>query len=158
MAENLDLRNRTIARIAQITGQLIWLGNKRFAQLLSVRGLTPPQYFTLVSLYHQDRPRSMHVLAEVTHQDAATVTGIIDRLARLGYVSRERGQEDRRKVYVALEQTGRLVVEEIRETVHRNWKHSFATLNQDELEEMLRMLNVVMEAYEAIPTTSEEIV
>ncbi len=150
MTEIQDVRDKTISRIAQVTGQLIWLGNKRFAQQLATYGLTPPQYFTLASLDHQDRARSMHVVAQITHQDAATVTGIIDRLVKLGYVSRQRGQDDRRKVYVALEEAGRQVVEEIRQVNHENWRRAFSALNQNELDEMLRMLNTVMHAWETV--------
>lgn len=153
MTESQDLRYQIISRIAQVTGQLIWLGNKRFAQLLAAYGLTAPQYFTLASLVHQGRPRSMHVLARITHQDAATVTGIVNRLIKLGYVSRQRGQDDRRKVYVTLEEAGEKVVEEVREATHQNWKRSFSALSQAELDEMLRMLKTVLQAWDAAPET-----
>jgi DNA-binding MarR family transcriptional regulator len=157
MNKTQDLHYQTISRIAQVTGQLIWLGNKRFAQQLATYGLTPPQYFTLVSLFFQERPRSMHILAEITHQDAATVTGIVDRLIKLGYVSRQRGEDDRRKVYVTLEEAGREVVEAIRQINHENWQRAFSALSQDELEEMLRMLSTVLEVWRSIsqPTTQK---
>jgi DNA-binding MarR family transcriptional regulator len=153
MTKDQDLRYQTIAHIAHVADQLIWLGNKRFAQLLSTYGLTPPQYFTLVSMSRQDRPRSMHILAEVTHQDAATVTGIIDRLIKLGYVSRQRGREDRRKVYVTLEDAGQEVVDKIHQTIHQNWQRSFSGLSQGDLDEMLRMIKTVLEAYKSAPET-----
>jgi DNA-binding MarR family transcriptional regulator len=156
MTPDQELRYETIARIAQVTGQLIWLGNKRFAQLLATYGLTAPQYFTLASLSHQDRPRSMHVLAQITHQDAATVTGIVDRLVKLGYVSRRRGEADRRKVYVNLEGAGSQVVEAVRQATHQNWKRSFSALSQDDLEDMLRMLNTVLHVWQPVPETVEE--
>jgi DNA-binding MarR family transcriptional regulator len=156
MTEQQEQLNRTISHIAQVTGQLVWLGNKRFGQLLTSYGLTAPQYFTLVSLYHQERPRSMHILAEITHQDAATVTGIIDRLVRLGYVSRQRGEDDRRKVYVTLEETGREVVEAVRETTHRNWQHSLSALSHEDLEDMLRMLHTILRVWASVPDRPEE--
>jgi DNA-binding MarR family transcriptional regulator len=156
MVKDRDRRQQTIARIARVVGQLIWLGSKRSAQQLSAYGLTPPQYFTLLSLSHQDEKSPMHVLAEITLQDAATVTGIVDRLVRLGYVSRQRGQDDRRKVYVELEETGRRVVEDIRRVNHDNWRRSFSALNQGELDEMLRMLETVLNAWGATSETAEE--
>lgn len=158
MTEHQDPRYQAISRIAQLTGQLIWLGNKRFAQLLVTYGLTAPQYFTLISLSHQDRARSMHIVAKITHQDAATVTGIVDRLVKLGYVGRERGQDDRRKVYVTLHEAGRNVVEEIRKATHKNWQHSFSALSQSELDEMLRMLEMIMYAWQSVAETEEETV
>jgi DNA-binding MarR family transcriptional regulator len=156
MTETRAVRDKTISRIAQVTGQLIWLGHKRFAQQLATYGLTPPQYFTLVSLYNQNRARSMHVVAEITYQDAATATGIVDRLVKLGYVGRQRGEDDRRKVYVTLEEAGRRVVEEIRQVHHGNWRRAFSALDQDDLDDMLRMLDAVMQAWEAVSQQTKQ--
>jgi DNA-binding MarR family transcriptional regulator len=156
MIDNQDLRYQTISSIARVVSQLIWLGSKRSHQQLSNFGLTAPQYYTLIALSHQDRPRSMQVVAEITHQDAATATGIIDRLVKLGYVSRQRGQDDRRKVYVNLEETGRQVVEEIRQASLENWRHSFSALSQDDLEEMRRILDKILDAWESVPETAKE--
>ena len=147
MTEDQDLRNLTISRIARVVGQLIWLGKKRFAQQFTPYGLTVPQYFTLFFLWHHGKPCPMNVLADLTFQDAATLTGIVDRLIKLGYVTRERGHDDRRKVYVTLRDTGRRVVEEVRDGRHENWRHSFAALSQEDLEEMLRILESIMNGW-----------
>ena len=155
MTENQDQRYQTIACIARVVGQLIWLGGKRSAQHFSNYGLTAPQFFTLKALSYQDRPRSMHVLAEITFQDAATVTGIVDRLVKLGYLSRQRGEDDRRKVYVTLEEAGRQVVEEIRQANLENWQYSFSALSQADLDEMLRMVETILTAWEPIPQPAE---
>jgi DNA-binding MarR family transcriptional regulator len=141
-------RHQTIARIARVVGQLIWLGRKRSAQNLSAFGLTAPQYFALLELSYLEEESPMNVLAEITHQDAATMTGIVDRLVRLGYVARRRGEDDRRKVYVSLAEPGRRVIEKIRQASHANWRKSFCALSQQELEEMLRMLEAVLNAWE----------
>jgi DNA-binding MarR family transcriptional regulator len=156
MTEEQDRRHQTISRIARVVGQLIWLGNKRFAQQFTAYGLTVPQYFTLFSLWHQSEACPMHVLAETTHQDAATLTGIVNRLVKLGYVSRHRGQDDRRKVYVTLREAGRRVVEEVREGKHENWRRGFAALSEDDLDEMLRMLETIMHVWQPILEAAED--
>jgi len=156
MIEDQDQRHQAIARIARVVVQLTWLGSKRSAQQLASYGLTAPQYFTLLSLSHRDEASPMHVLAEITHQDAATVTGIVDRLVRLGYVSRERGQQDRRKVFVTLQEAGRQVVEEVRQANYENWRRSFSALSRQDLDEMLRMLETILEAWRAEPATAEQ--
>jgi DNA-binding MarR family transcriptional regulator len=156
MTEDQGSRHQAISCIARVVGQLIWLGSKRFAQQLSTYGLTAPQYFTLASLWHQDQACPMHVLAETTHQDAATVTGIVDRLVKLGYVSRHRGQDDRRKVYVTLLETGQQVVEEVGRARHEDWQRSFAGLSRSELDEMLRMLDIIFNAWQNIPEVDKE--
>jgi hypothetical protein len=50
---------------------------------------------------------------------------------------------------VTLQEEGRQVVEEIRKAIHRNWQRSFSTLSQGELDEILRMLMAVLQAWEA---------
>jgi DNA-binding MarR family transcriptional regulator len=156
MTKNQDSRHQTISRIARVVSQLIWLGSKRSGQQLADFGLTAPQYYTLIALSHQDRPRSMHVVARITHQDAATVTGIVDRLVKLGYVKRQRGEDDRRKVYASLEQAGRQVIEEIRLANLENWRHSFSALSDADLDEMLRMLDTILGAWETVPEQQED--
>src|SRR5215472_7697961 len=41
-------------------------------------------------------------LAEVTGLTTGAITGVVDRLERAGYVRRERDDEDRRKVFIAI--------------------------------------------------------
>jgi DNA-binding MarR family transcriptional regulator len=155
MTENQDLRHQTISHIAQVISQLIWLGSKRFAQYLAAYGLTPPQYFTLFSLWYQDKACPMHALAEATYQDAATVTGVVNRLVKLGYVRRHRGQDDRRKVYVTLSETGRRVVKEVGDGRNEVWRRSFADLSQAELDQMLCILRTIVHTLQSIPETIE---
>jgi len=151
-----DLRDQTISRIARVVGQLIWLGNRRFAHQFTSYGLTVPQYFTLFSLWHQAEPGPMCALAEITHQDAATLTGVVDRLVKLGYVSRQRGQDDRRKVYVTLKEAGRRVVEQVNEGRHKNLRLSFAPLSQEDLNEMVRILETILRTWQSTSEMPDE--
>lgn len=68
-------------------------------------GLTAPQLSILVLL--ADRGAlSVGEIADNVHLSQATVSGIIDRLAEKGLVSRQRGNDDRRKVRVQLTAEG----------------------------------------------------
>ncbi len=151
-----DLRHQTISHISQIVAQMVWMGSKRFAQQLAAYGLTAPQYFTLFSLLLQGEACTMNVLAESTYQDAATVTGIVNRLVKLGYVSRQRGQDDRRKVYVTLQQAGRQVVEKVKQARYEQWRCSLSVLNQDELDETLRILETISNAWQKLSNVEDE--
>jgi DNA-binding MarR family transcriptional regulator len=142
-----NARDRTIANIVRVTGQLIWVGSKRLSQQLSPYGLTAPQYFALFSLWRHREACSMNVLAETTHQDAATMTGIIDRLVKLGYVHRQRGSDDRRKVYVSLSDAGQRVVEQIGQAKLRDWQRSCDNFSQADLTDLLRLLQEILETW-----------
>jgi DNA-binding MarR family transcriptional regulator len=71
--------------------------------------LTLPQFDVLVQLHR--RPEGM-TSRELTHEllvTAGNVTGLVDRLARLGLVERRPVPEDRRAVRIALTARGRRV-------------------------------------------------
>lgn len=73
-------------------------------ELLPVR-LTMPQLKVLHILSRYGRI-SAGELAEMMNVSAPTVTDILDRMSALGLVTRERGQEDRRVVYVSATSAG----------------------------------------------------
>ncbi len=54
----------------------------------------------------------MGMLAERTHQCSATLTGIIDRLLKMGLVERQRDESDRRLVLVRITERGQQVLHE----------------------------------------------
>jgi len=68
---------------------------------LSSFGLTPPQYFVFNALWMGDGI-SVGELGERVSLDSSTLTGIIDRMERSGYVERRPNPDDRRSVLVFL--------------------------------------------------------
>ncbi|MGB0468170.1 MAG: MarR family winged helix-turn-helix transcriptional regulator [Pontibacterium sp.] len=68
-------------------------------------GLTPPQLLTMQTL-RSLAPLTSGALAKELGLAQATVTSILDRLENKGYVVRERGKEDKRKVWVELSESG----------------------------------------------------
>ena len=76
-----------------------------YEQKLSAFGLTPPQYFVFNALYMGDGITVGELGARV-HLDSSTLTGIIDRMERSGYVERHNNPDDRRSVLVYLTARG----------------------------------------------------
>ena len=70
-------------------------------QLSTVSGLTSPQLLILQTLLHHGELTVGDVARRVSLSQA-TVTTIIDRLSKRGFVVRERGSADKRKVFVHL--------------------------------------------------------
>lgn len=58
---------------------------------------------------------------ELSAKANSTMTDILDRAVRLGYITRERGRlgEDRRKIYVVITEEGRRVHDEVRDFLCR---------------------------------------
>ncbi len=72
-----------------------------YEQRLSPFGLTSPQYFVFNALWMGDGI-SVGELGERVCLDSSTLTGIIDRMEKSGYVERRPNPDDRRSVLVFL--------------------------------------------------------
>jgi DNA-binding MarR family transcriptional regulator len=82
-----------------------WLSN-RLGRLLRQYGLTSSQYNVLRILRGEGRPLPSLEIADRMIQVVPAITGLIDRLEKLALVVRQRCEEDRRVVYVAITRKG----------------------------------------------------
>jgi DNA-binding MarR family transcriptional regulator len=79
----------------------------------------------------------------------ATITGIVDRLEKRGIVSRERSLEDKRKVVIALTDTGERLVKQMPPPLHETFSNRLAELTPEEQAEIDRVLAQIVEMMEA---------
>lgn len=70
-----------------------------FQGCLGRLNLTYPQTVTLMIL-DEDGPMPISELAGAVGSANSTISGVVDRLERLGLVRRERSEQDRRKIFV----------------------------------------------------------
>lgn len=137
-----------VINIERTIMQLSWLGQRQFMQLLAGDrfDLTVPQYHTLLHLKHCSGMCKMSDLARATHQSAASLTGIVDRLLEKGLVERGRPDDDRRQVVVGSTMRGRELLATIerarRDTMHRTLAHIPAS----QVNELQRLLGLMLEA------------
>ena len=68
-------------------------------------GLVPSHGDILVCLYSQDK-MTMKDIADKIHRTRPTVTVLVDKLEKLGYLKREVSQEDSRYTYIVLTKKG----------------------------------------------------
>ncbi|MNX88615.1 Transcriptional regulator SlyA [compost metagenome] len=79
------------------------------AARLAPSQLSEGKFVLLFLLHDQARGLSPHQLAELAGVTRATITGLLDGLERDGFVLRQSGQEDRRKIAVTLTGKGKTV-------------------------------------------------
>ncbi len=75
-----------------------------------------------------------------------TVTGIIDRLATQGYVSRQDDPNDRRLVLASMTDKGRQVIDSWYERFDQFLMSLLDNLNDDELETVARAVSLILNA------------
>lgn len=128
--------------------QLGWLGQRQFMQLLASDhfDLTVPQYHTLLHLKHCSGMCKMSDLARATHQSAASLTGIVDRLLEKGLVERGRPDDDRRQVVVASTARGRELLATIEQARRDAMYRALAHIPASQLNELQHLLGMMVEA------------
>jgi DNA-binding MarR family transcriptional regulator len=93
-------------------------------------------------------------LAELTGLTTGAITGVVDRLEKAGLVRRERDEEDRRKVFIAIVPENVAKVGRFYEHLQRGMLELWETYSDAELKLMLRFMT---QGYETMLAATEEL-
>jgi DNA-binding MarR family transcriptional regulator len=140
LLEQLERTERLMLRVG-------WLEQRRFARDLAEFGLTVPQFLALRSMLRRDEQPTMSTLADETLHRCATMTGIVDRLAKMGLVTRQRDPGDRRRVLVELTLHGRELMDKVRLSRRERLRETLVHLSSDDAGELLRLLSLYLAAF-----------
>jgi DNA-binding MarR family transcriptional regulator len=103
------------------------------------------QLFVMNMLFHQGPCRTSDIIKEL-QVSAPTVTGILDRLEKSGYVRRVEDQNDRRAVMVELTGEGKKIALKLRNTIVARWSDILKKLPAEDAEKYLEILRKIKEA------------
>lgn len=95
-------------------------------------------------------PVPMHRIAEWLSTRNASATGVVDRLVHHGLVERSRAPHDRRLVETRLTADGTRLIDEVLGIRRDGFRAVLAALSDDELDDLHRLLQQVVDAAEAI--------
>ncbi|MGQ9457012.1 MAG: MarR family winged helix-turn-helix transcriptional regulator [Anaerolineae bacterium] len=126
--------------IQRLFMELAWYERRRFTHDLGELGLTMPQFVTLNVLHASGSPCPMGALADTVDQCSATMTGIVDRLVRLGLVERRRSEADRRSVLVGLTPAGKTLLRRAKEQRQERMRKVLAHFAPEERKVIVRLL------------------
>ncbi len=115
--------------------------------------ITPEQYW-LLRLLHRKGPMSISELAEVLGVTGSSITTACKRLEKAGLVKRERQGEgcDERVVLAVLTAQGIEQIEAWQQERREMLSHMLSPLNQQEQDELQRLIERVLEAAEQTTT------
>lgn len=102
--------------------------------------ISSSQIIILMGIYYFGR-RTMGQLASSMNVSMPTVTGLIDRLVKLGLVGRFHDEDDRRKVFARLKPKGQKLVAEFKDIVMHRWQNVLMSLNDKQLEQFYSIVN-----------------
>ena len=112
------------------------------------RGITQTQFLVLNAIRACTRC-TMGALARALHVSMPTVSGIIDRLVRAGYVRRRTLPEDRRQIIVELAPKAGRFFRVFETVVRRRWEEALLSLEPDELEAFHGVITKIRERLQA---------
>jgi DNA-binding MarR family transcriptional regulator len=121
-------------------------GNKFILDKLkeyNVQGLVPSHGDILICLYNNDRI-TMKDIAEKINKTRPTVTVLVDKLEKLGFVTREISDKDNRYTHISLTQKGKIfepifikISKELNNKIYKN-------LSDEETEIFEKLLEKIM--------------
>ncbi len=100
--------------------------------------ITRPQYL-LLHVIDRQGPASVTDLAGVLDVGLPATSGMIDRLERSGFVTRERDSADRRVIRVALTAAGRVRLRELEARVRAEFRAALSVLSDAEIATLIRL-------------------
>lgn len=124
MSRSLDLANRFIIRELE----------KK-----DISGLVPSHGDILFLLFHNEKVQ-MQEIARKIHRTKPTVTILVKKLVEMGYIEKEKNQEDNRVTYISLTEKGlelRPIFDEISEALKEKVYGGFTTGQEILFDEML---------------------
>ncbi len=116
------------------------LFRRELMQALSDYGITPEQWQIATILWESDHPLSQHEIVQDTLKDKHTVSKIINRLNRDGWVIKTVSPKDKRVVVVELTEKSRLLRTEMLKKLSNHFNVIFKDYGMDEHDNLLNLL------------------
>ena len=137
--EQLLLRNQLCFPLYACSRKIV--GN--YTPYLKPLGLTYTQYIVMMVLWENDKV-NVGQLGEILHLDAGTLTPLLKRLEKAGYVSRERSKEDERVTVISITPEGEALKEKCRD-IPMKMAMEGSSLSEKDSGELYRLLYKFLE-------------
>ena len=119
-----------------------------YTPLLKPLGLTYTQYITMMVLW-EEQEITVHDLGERLYLDSGTLSPVLKKLEKMGYVTRERKKEDERVVIASITEEGRALeqkLEHVPGTLACQINRKQAVITPEEAERMKTELYRIIDA------------
>lgn len=109
-----------------------------------IEGLVVSHGNILDILYENNGKLTMKEISEGIDRSKSTVTQLVDRLLKEGYVTKESNLEDKRYSYIVLTEKGLSIKKDFKEISQNVIKEFFKDFTEAEIEILLSLLNRVI--------------
>ncbi len=102
--------------------------------------LVPSYGNILTVLYDNNGKLSMKEIGKLIGRDKSTITPLVNKLSKLGYVIKEKSKEDRRVTYVKITEKGKEIEHKFKEISKEVYSTAYKDFTTEEKELLLRLL------------------
>lgn len=103
MNEQLNIENQLCFRLYKLNKSI----TKLYAPLLKDAGLTYPQYLVMLVLWQEEQTKTIKDIGIILELDTGTLSPLLKRMEKLGFIKRIRSLEDERSVSIELTAHGK---------------------------------------------------
>ena len=107
----------------------------------------PPAQVLALTFIQEKKGCCLNDLRRHMHVSAPTITGIVDRLQRAGYVQRVPDKMDRRVTNIVLTRHGVGVVRRYRKNIMLRWQYVLSRLNTKDRKDIIRILKHITQGF-----------
>lgn len=141
-------RDAAISEIMQSLRRIFRAIQDYYRDVMDNYGITGPQLWALKTI-SQNESLSLSALSQKMYLHPSTITGVVDRLEKKGFVTRNRDQADRRVVYVALTARGKHLSGKAPNPIQGKMVFGLKKLERDELSRICGSVQRLVEIMEA---------
>lgn len=139
--------NQTVLKIVRTSEALVKAADRFFKQY----GITTTQYDVLVIINYSEGEVSQSDLGANRVVSRSNITGIIDRLERLGYVAREGSAEDRRVKFIKITQKGKDLINKVEDKYFDNLKKVVRFLTTRDKNDLMEIASKIEKGLKELP-------
>lgn len=138
MATDLDrLNNDSVRRLINVSEAIIKAADRFFAKF----GVTTAQYDILAILKYSQRRLTQSDLGINRVVSRSNITGILDRLEKIGMVRREGSADDRRIKHISITKKGLDLIERVEDKYFENVKKLVWFLDEKDKKGLVEILD-----------------
>jgi MarR family transcriptional regulator, organic hydroperoxide resistance regulator len=141
-------RNEAISETVQSLRRIFKAIHDYSQEISQEYGVTGPQLWALKTI-SEEGSLTLGKLSKMMYLHPSTVTGVVDRLGKKGYVFRDRAEKDRRVVKVQLTPMGKVLTKRAPNPVQGKMIHGLRKLKQEELMVIHKSVEKLVEIVEA---------
>lgn len=133
-------KNYVLSLVSKVRAEATNFLEKELAKN-GIEGLVPSYGSMLSTLYKNNGKLRMKAVAELINRDKSTVTHLVNKLIKAGYVVREQSIEDSREVYVVLTKKAWDMEKKFENISENLITTAYKGFTEDEKEQLMQLLN-----------------